>query len=283
MQQDAIPFRYLNDKYLDSIYSETVSKAFVTKPFPLHWHEFYEMEFIVQGEGRHHLNGNDYRIGKGSMFLLSPAEFHAVIPAADNPLRLINVKFSDTVLCESVRKMLLSNRYDLVTEFAEQPEFGQMEQQFERLYEEYNDERPGKEAMIRNMLERLIIELLRKVAPRREGEETLGSSGTITKALSYIHQHYSEPLSLETVARHSNMSVSYFSELFHKETGCMFRNYLQNCRLQAAYSMTMTSTLPIADICYSSGFNSLPHFYRAFKQKYSLSPSALRKRNTGVR
>jgi AraC-like DNA-binding protein len=153
-----------------------------------------------------------------------------------------------------------------------------MIQEFDRLFDEHNDNRLGKEMMITGGIERIIIELLRKGNPSRHQQEQIQSS-SIHKALSYIHQHFCQPLTSEHIASHCKVSLSYFSELFHKVTGCLFRNYLQNYRLQAAYSLTMSSNLPIIEICYASGFNSLAHFHRVFKQKYGQSPSALRKQN----
>jgi AraC-like DNA-binding protein len=235
------------------------------------------MRFVVSGEGEHILNGNSYSLRKGSLFLLTPADFHAVIPKPENALKLFNVKFSDPILSDSLKNLLYSIDDTLMFDLDE-GDFDKIYPEFERLYREIHLESVGKEIMIRGGIERIIIELIRLHNPTMKTNDQLKKT-TIHKALSYIHQHFSEPLSLELLSKESNMSLSYFSEFFHKETGFSFRNYLLNYRLQMAFSLTMCSYLPIIEICYASGFNSLPHFHRAFKQKYGQSPSALRHQN----
>lgn len=43
---------------------------------PLHWHEFYELSYVVSGKGEHRLNGSSYPLSSGTIFLLTPADFH---------------------------------------------------------------------------------------------------------------------------------------------------------------------------------------------------------------
>lgn len=56
-----------------------------------------------------------------------------------------------------------------------------------------------------------------------------------------------------------------------------FQVYVKEARLQFAKSLLGTTTLPITDICFASGFNTLPYFERAFKQKFAVSPRDYRK------
>ena len=43
----------------------------------LHWHEYYEMEFVLSGHAVEIVNGVSYAIGPGTVTLLSPVDFHA--------------------------------------------------------------------------------------------------------------------------------------------------------------------------------------------------------------
>jgi hypothetical protein len=42
----------------------------------VHWHDFYELAYVIAGSARHVLNGSDRLIGPGSVFLLTPTDFH---------------------------------------------------------------------------------------------------------------------------------------------------------------------------------------------------------------
>jgi len=73
------------------------------------------------------------------------------------------------------------------------------------------------------------------------------------------------------------LSAHYFSECFHKATGYSFQSFLQLQRIQFAKALLRSSTLAVTDICFASGFHSLPHFEKAFKQKIGVSPRDYRK------
>ena len=96
----------------------------------------------------------------------------------------------------------------------------------------------------------------------------------IRKALTYLHHHFSEPLTLEVVAKDANMSAGYLTESFRKSTGTSFQTHLQLLRLRFAQSLLQASDLPITDICFASGFWTLSHFERVFKERFGQTPRA---------
>jgi len=64
------------------------------------------MHLILAGEGTHVLNGSAYALARGSFFLLTPADFHALDARPDAPLEFFNVIFSDEALSEEVQHLL---------------------------------------------------------------------------------------------------------------------------------------------------------------------------------
>src|SRR5262245_7420825 len=61
----------------------------------VHWHEFFELAFITAGQGVHVFNGVSYPLLRGSLFLLSPTDIHALEPQPGCPIELFNVIFSE--------------------------------------------------------------------------------------------------------------------------------------------------------------------------------------------
>jgi len=47
-------------------------------PVPMHWHEYYEIEIFLSGKGKMFLNGEEYSFEKGSLFFLTPVDFHRI-------------------------------------------------------------------------------------------------------------------------------------------------------------------------------------------------------------
>jgi AraC-like DNA-binding protein len=91
-----------------------------------------------------------------------------------------------------------------------------------------------------------------------------------------LHNHYREPVTLQAAAEQVALSPNYFSECFRSATGVTFQRYLQSLRLRFAKSILSVSALPVTDICYASGFQTLSNFERAFKREFGHSPTAWR-------
>ena len=99
---------------------------------------------------------------------------------------------------------------------------------------------------------------------------------SIRTAAFYIKMHFREKLSLKEAAQSANLDEAYFSVKFHEVMGVTFKKYLNDIRLNCAGKALISTELSVADICYGSGFESLPHFHREFKKKYGVSPLEFR-------
>lgn len=100
-------------------------------------------------------------------------------------------------------------------------------------------------------------------------------SQEIMNCISYIHQNYSEDITLEAAARHVNLSKTYLSSLFRKETGAYFTNYINDLRIEKAKDMLLnTKTINVA---LNVGFNDYKYFSKVFKKKTGYSPREWKK------
>ncbi|NRF64028.1 AraC family transcriptional regulator [Vibrio coralliilyticus] len=107
----------------------------------------------------------------------------------------------------------------------------------------------------------------------------------ISKVLSYIHQHVSEPLSLDDIARQSCWSRWQLQRVFQTETGMAVATYVRELKLSQAAERLIDSTDRVIDIALELGFSSEISFSRSFKQVFGVSPRAYRKQGlrTGLR
>lgn len=246
------------------------------EPVDIHWHEFFEMAFVVSGEGVHLFNGTPYPLQSGSLFLLTPTDFHSLWAQPGNRLELFNVIFSEAMMEEDVARLLFRGLDDHHIVFG-QDLADQMLVEFRRLWEEAHNERPGNQLVIHSTLQRLLIDVARSTPSANSSKEArLAPQQKLHKALIYLHHHYREPLTLNIVAEQVALSPNYFSECFSATTGVTFQRYLQSLRLRFAKSLLSVSNLPITEICYAAGFQTLSHFERAFKREFGRSPSAWR-------
>ncbi|HLW00115.1 MAG TPA: helix-turn-helix domain-containing protein [Ktedonobacterales bacterium] len=256
--------------------SMQVYRPVVGEPLGVHWHEFYEVHFILAGSGMHLLNGTTQRLLPGALFLLTPADFHALTPHPGQPLELFNVVFTEEVLSAELRQLLFASEDQLFALVEEECRTA-LEAEFRRLQTEAAEQRAGYQLIMRATLERLLVDLSRRCAQASHSSGRALASPhqqSLHQALTYIQHHFREPLSLDEVARQAGLSPHYFSECFHKTTGLTFQGYVQDLRLRFASALLGVSQVPVTTIAASAGFASLAHFERVFKRRFGQSPRA---------
>lgn len=93
-----------------------------------------------------------------------------------------------------------------------------------------------------------------------------------TNVISYIEQHYNEPLKLEDIAGTLFVSTAHLIRIFKKENGCTPHQYLLKYRLLSAAELLKYSELQIKEIAAQVGFSSSSHFSSCFYKRYGCTP-----------
>lgn len=252
-----------------------VHRQHLAEPVPLHWHEFYELAFILTGGGTHRANGREVTLRAGMVVALTPADFHELGPDLQEGLDLIVVIFPAELLDPDVQRLLLASALPL--EFATTDAMaGTLEADFLRLLDEERIPRPDSRTASRATLQRIVVDVTRAGGAADPPSESHTAESDLRAALLYLHHHFREPLELADVATKAHLSPHYFSERFRQLTGAPFQRYRQELRLQFARSLLAASELPVTEVCYAAGFNTLSHFERAFRARWGFAPSALR-------
>lgn len=99
---------------------------------------------------------------------------------------------------------------------------------------------------------------------------------TIERAKEYITTNFTSDISLMDLATYCYVSPFHFSRIFRAFTKVPPHQYLADIRLQHAALLLRTTDLPVADIAFSSGFNSIEYFNAAFRKKYDCAPGQFR-------
>lgn len=99
---------------------------------------------------------------------------------------------------------------------------------------------------------------------------------TIERAKEYIAEHFTDDISLMEIAAYSHVSPFHFSRIFKTFTYSTPHQYLLSIRLQNAAMLLRNTEMPVTDIAFTSGFNSIEYFSAAFSNKYKCSPVKFR-------
>ena len=88
-----------------------------------------------------------------------------------------------------------------------------------------------------------------------------------------VEENYTSPISLDELAYLSGRSLSSFKREFQDIYGTPPARWIREKRLSKAHEMLRSSSLSVADVAYSLGFENPTHFSRIFKQQYGIAPS----------
>lgn len=100
-----------------------------------------------------------------------------------------------------------------------------------------------------------------------------GGNVEISRALEYVHHHYSEELSLKQIADLAGLSENYFSSLFKQEMGENLITYINRVRIQYAKEMLRSGTMKVYEIAEKVGYRNTTYFSTMFKKITGMSVS----------
>lgn len=124
--------------------------------------------------------------------------------------------------------------------------------------------------------ERWFLKQFSRILEQRLAAAATKYSRNLTLATQYIKHHYSEDLSLDAVAGMAGISGVYLSQLFKRETGETFVEYLTKYRIEAAKPLLREKGYKIHQISKMVGFNSNQYFSQVFRKTTGMSPQDYR-------
>lgn len=94
--------------------------------------------------------------------------------------------------------------------------------------------------------------------------------------MAEVQKNYKEDMNLKTLAYKYYMNASYLGQIFQKEVGCSFAQYLSSKKMEVAKELILNTNMKISDIAREVGYPDTSYFYRKFKQHYGVAPASLR-------
>lgn len=98
------------------------------------------------------------------------------------------------------------------------------------------------------------------------------------KVTSFISEHFAQPVTVRQLAALTGLSEYHFIRIFKKQTGFTPHEYLLNTRMNTARYLLKNSSLPVKEICFSTGFSCESAFCSTFKRIEGMTPAQYRER-----
>lgn len=99
----------------------------------------------------------------------------------------------------------------------------------------------------------------------------------INQVYAYVLTHFSENITVESMAEVANLSTTSFCRYFKKCANRTFVDFLMEIRIGYACKLLIETDKTIGQICQESGYNSISNFNNFFKKATKMTPSAYQK------
>ena len=259
--------------------------------FPLHYHEEYELNLIINAPGAKRIVGDHIEaIEDLELVLVGPNLYHAWFThkCESSEIRELTLQFHKDLFED---RFLRRNQLSFIKTMFEKAQRGILfsRETIERL-------KPrilalGQKNGFDSVLE--LLSILHDLSTSRN-MRTLSDAGSsneplhynsrrIEKVFEYMNAHYSRAITLSEVAKVANMPEASFSRFIKKRIGSTFVDSLNEIRLGHATRMLIDTTYNVAEVAYKCGFNNISNFNRTFKKKKGCTPKEFRSNFSGTR
>lgn len=209
-------------------------------------------------------------------------EPNATVTAKGQQVELLFLTLSASLVIQHAAAMRLIPPKSIVT-FSRDPIRGDQKLNpiLAEFVSELASEKPGKEILLRALVEQALVHILRNYAtPKLSEELELSRVGLvdrrIRRSVELMHAQLDQDLTLKALAAASYLSPFHFARLFKKLTGSSPHNYLAGIRATRAQLLLAETDLSIAEIAGRVGYLSGSHFTKAFRTATGSTPSEFR-------
>lgn len=235
-----------------------------------HTHHFTELLYITKGKGTFIYSNREVPIKEHDLIIINPNIEHTEKSDPDYPLEYIALGIQGLAFSSPDDPVLQ------VTFFNYKHEQKVYLSYLNELVEEVESQKEDYELVIQNILEILLLKMMRKKAFNLEKTSNEKISKDVAFIKNYIKQHFREEINLDTLAEVGHINKYYLAHSFKKAFGVSPIEYLIKTRIRESKILLETTNYPISNISTITGFSSQSFFSQSFKRETNLSPSQYR-------
>ena len=238
--------------------------------YPLHMHREVEIIYAYEGRISLHIDGEAYNLEEGDVAIAFPNVIHGFLPVEGGAGKGMFISFPPELSQDYGADISKRRPFSPIIRRADMhPEVPML------LKMALDESEAGQDiAVLKAYMALVLARLMPVVNLSVTNEYTV--PGKLYSILSYLSEHCTEQITLESLADQFNLSVSYISHVFSDTMRINFRTYLNTLRLRRALVMLWSTDSPITRICFDCGFESQRTFNRAFREQYGQTPSDFR-------
>jgi len=270
-----------------TIFSRTKQKF----DFPLHYHEEYELNLILNAKGaKRVIGGHIDVIDEVELVLIGPNLYHAWFThqCQSEAITEVTIQFHKDLFDD---RFLKRNQLNFVRNMLDHSQRGVLfsPETIALLKDRILslDKKSGFDSVLE------LLSILHDLSVSRNfktlsdlsfsNDRFQYNSRRIERVFEFMNSNYNRQVTLAEVSKLANMPEASFSRFIKKRTGKTFIDTLNEIRLGHASRLLIDTTNTIAEIAYKCGFNNISNFNRIFKRKKFCIPKEFRETYAGNR
>jgi len=269
-----------------------LNRFFVSTDFSVHYRKAkqllwqnqsssgYGLLTTLNGQLEYVLDDTHAALGSSESVVLEP---NTNVTAKGQQVELLSLTFSASLVLQHAAAMRLIPPKSIVTFTREHINGDQkLDTLLVEFVSELTAEKPGKEIVMRALVEQALVHILRNYStPRLSEDLELSRVGLvdrrIRRSVELMHTQLDQDLTLKALAAASYLSPFHFARLFKKLTGASPHNYLAGIRASRAQLLLADTDLSVTEIGARVGYLSGSHFTKAFRLATGTTPREFRK------
>ena len=234
------------------------------------WHEDIEILFITKDSALVRLNNTVYTANPGDIVVINSSVMHSII--AKNKYVTYHCLIIDKDFCEQYGFFIDENH---ISELISDPEIFKLAENMQK--EEDEKAVFYKSSEISDSLKILTLLFRRHLASNYDFRGESKNLKMVKDAMKYMKNHFCEPLSLDEVADKIGYSKYHFCRCFKEITGSTVVTYLNDLKMNYAFSQLKNTDESITDIATECGFSDISYFTKTFKKHLGILPSKVQR------
>lgn len=242
-----------------------------------HFHDFYEVLIVIEGEMMHHINEKTIKMKKGDMMFLRPHDHHYFEKIEDIDCVAINIPFSNNTFLEMLSFTHLIEFSSLLFETQDPPKVTLNDNIVKNIILEFMtlDDMQGQNLKI--YISKLRCTLSNMLTYFFTGvDEFLHLPEWFTVLCQEMHKKENFKLGVQKMLELTNRSYQHIGRTFKKYLNTTPTHYVNSLRIRYGVNLIINTDLPTTDVIYECGFNNSSQFFKLFKEFYNYTPKELR-------
>jgi AraC-like DNA-binding protein/mannose-6-phosphate isomerase-like protein (cupin superfamily) len=246
-----------------------------------HQHSFFEVCYIVKGEGQYIDGQQTHLLEPGTLFLSRPYVKHQILSQTGLDILFIGFEVNKKNTSKKIQT-LFTNLETTETYFLGESQNTTAVKLWTTLLIMANESNPLFDESVTGLCSSFFGCLLKEFDVNQKSNEKQQrhsvSSTLVYKAKLYIHDNLQEPLRLNDVADYLHISGRHLSRIFQAELGQSFSSYVRKEKVRKAGILLSDTDLSIKEISEKTGFDTVHYFSSVFLAEMGMPPGKFKQK-----